>query len=209
MDLGTVKRKLERHQYLTPHECATDIRLIWKNCQTYNAEGSDFYLLATNMSKKFEERYEQISKDCNNDMGEQEHLATNPNEMRRPTLDRKQRLGSCIFRLSGMELGHVMNLIDRFCPNALECPHGFNGDPLSNFCQSETEIEINVDLLANDSKTFQKVEDYINERMEWKKKKKVNINAISNMKTKTPVKREDAVGTRKKQKLMRSFIRSP
>ena len=35
MDLGTVKRKLERHQYATAHECAQDIRLIWKNCLGY------------------------------------------------------------------------------------------------------------------------------------------------------------------------------
>jgi len=58
-----------------------------------------------------------------------------------------------------MELGYVMNLIDRCCPNALERPHGFNGDLISNLCQSETEIEINVDLLSKDYKSFQKVEN--------------------------------------------------
>ena len=60
MDLGTVKRKLERGTYQTIGECAEDIRLIWKNCKTYNLEGSDFYVLAESHSKKFEERYKRI-----------------------------------------------------------------------------------------------------------------------------------------------------
>jgi hypothetical protein len=60
MDLGTVKRKMERGQYETIEECAVDIRLIWTNCKTYNADGSDFYLLAESFSKRFEERYKKI-----------------------------------------------------------------------------------------------------------------------------------------------------
>lgn len=64
MDLGTVKRKLDRGQYQTAHECAEDIRLIWKNCMTYNADGSDFFLLAENFSKKFEDRYKKIQAEC-------------------------------------------------------------------------------------------------------------------------------------------------
>jgi hypothetical protein len=64
MDLGTVKRKLDRGQYVTAHECAEDIRLIWKNCCTYNADGSDFWLLAKNFSRRFEERYKKIKAEC-------------------------------------------------------------------------------------------------------------------------------------------------
>lgn len=64
MDLGTVKRKLERNQYKNAKECAQDIRLIWTNCQEYNADESDFYLLAENFSKRFEERYAKIQAEC-------------------------------------------------------------------------------------------------------------------------------------------------
>ena len=63
MDLGTVKRKLERGQYSSANECAMDIRLIWTNCKTYNADGSDFYLLAESFSKRFEDRYKKIEVD--------------------------------------------------------------------------------------------------------------------------------------------------
>jgi Bromodomain len=34
MDLGTVKRKLERGQYANAAACTYDIRLVWKNCST-------------------------------------------------------------------------------------------------------------------------------------------------------------------------------
>jgi hypothetical protein len=46
MDLGLVKRKINEGKYKTIHEAAEDVRLIWKNCKTYNADGSDFYNLA-------------------------------------------------------------------------------------------------------------------------------------------------------------------
>ena len=46
MDLGLVKQKINEGKYKTLHEAAEDVRLIWKNCKTYNADGSDFYNLA-------------------------------------------------------------------------------------------------------------------------------------------------------------------
>jgi hypothetical protein len=64
MDLGTVKRNLERHRYVTAAVCAADVRLVWKNCMTYNAEGSDFWLLAKAFSKRFEDRYRKIKNEC-------------------------------------------------------------------------------------------------------------------------------------------------
>jgi hypothetical protein len=45
MDLGTIKRRLERGNYSTSHQVAEDIRLVWYNCMTYNVDGSDFWLL--------------------------------------------------------------------------------------------------------------------------------------------------------------------
>ena len=64
MDLGTVRRKLERQQYATAAQCARDIRLVWQNCMTYNAEGSDFWLLAKAFKKRFEDRFRKIKVEC-------------------------------------------------------------------------------------------------------------------------------------------------
>ena len=46
MDLSLVKRRVNEGKYESIHEAADDVRLIWKNCMTYNADGSDFYNLA-------------------------------------------------------------------------------------------------------------------------------------------------------------------
>ena len=64
MDLGTIKRKLERNQYKSAAYCVADVRRVWNNCMTYNTVGSDFYILAKNCSKRFEDRYRRIRNEC-------------------------------------------------------------------------------------------------------------------------------------------------
>jgi hypothetical protein len=39
MDLGTIKRRLERGFYQRTYQVAEDVRLVWRNCMTYNADG--------------------------------------------------------------------------------------------------------------------------------------------------------------------------
>jgi Bromodomain len=63
MDLGTVKRKLERHEYSTAAECGYDIKLIWRNCQKYNAEGSEFWILAKSFIRRFEDLFRKVRYD--------------------------------------------------------------------------------------------------------------------------------------------------
>jgi hypothetical protein len=60
MDLGTIKKKLDKGKYSDAVEVAEDIRLVWKNCMIYNTEGSDFYMLAESLSRRFEERFQKI-----------------------------------------------------------------------------------------------------------------------------------------------------
>jgi hypothetical protein len=64
MDLGTIKRKLERGHYTTAHQVAEDMRLVWHNCMTYNSDGSDFWLLAKSYSRRFEDRYRKVKSEC-------------------------------------------------------------------------------------------------------------------------------------------------
>ena len=64
MDLGTIKRKLERQQYPSAAYCVADVRRVWNNCLAYNTVGSDFYNLAKNCSKRFEDRYRRIRNEC-------------------------------------------------------------------------------------------------------------------------------------------------
>eukprot|EP00545_Synedropsis_sp_CCMP1620_P005970 CAMPEP_0119006644 /NCGR_PEP_ID=MMETSP1176-20130426/2438_1 /TAXON_ID=265551 /ORGANISM="Synedropsis recta cf, Strain CCMP1620" /LENGTH=233 /DNA_ID=CAMNT_0006958595 /DNA_START=44 /DNA_END=745 /DNA_ORIENTATION=- len=155
MDLGTVKRKLERKQYATAHECAQDIRLIWQNCLTYNADGSDFWLLAKSFSRRFEDRFKKIKGEY--DVGEDIVTAGKADSKAASggataiTLDSKAQLASKIFLLSGMELSHVVTTIENRCPKALEQV----GD--------STHIEINVDAL--DPRIFMDVEKYVKDKV--------------------------------------------
>lgn len=68
MDLGTIKKKLDKGKYEDASECADDIRLVWENCMAYNADGSDFYLLAESFSKRFEERFQKILDEFGEDV---------------------------------------------------------------------------------------------------------------------------------------------
>lgn len=165
MDLGTVKRKLERGQYATAVECARDIRLIWTNCKTYNADGSDFYLLAETFSKRFEDRYKKIQAEC--DTGEDEGKKKS-SQKTSISLDAKTKFASNIYRLSGMELGHVLQVIDLKCPQALEqpdpSPSGMNSKESSCGFGGEAEVEINVDAL--DLRTFNELDRYVKEKVQ-------------------------------------------
>ena len=61
MDLGTVSDKLSQTDmlrrtgpYVDLSNMVKDCRLIWKNCKTYNYEGSDIWKIADSMEKEFE-----------------------------------------------------------------------------------------------------------------------------------------------------------
>ena len=130
MDLGTVKKKLERGQYSNAAECAADIRLIWDNCKLYNQQGSDFHLLAESFSRRFEDRYKKVCAEYDTGEGAAtggkvgkkspapgagggakssrgRGSSMSPTPSGPITLDARVALGAKIFKLSGMELGHV------------------------------------------------------------------------------------------------------
>lgn len=160
MDLGTVKRKLDRKQYATAHECATDIRLIWKNCMAYNADGSDFWLLAKAFARRFEDRYRKVRSEY--DVGEDLMLhqqqeqddeeGENKKSPRDVSLDSKSNLAQKIFLLSGSELAHVMTTLENHAPESLESING-----------NSAQVEINVDAI--DGKTFGVLEKYVNQKV--------------------------------------------
>lgn len=160
MDLGTIKRKLERGQYANAAACAADIRLVWSNCQLYNAPGSDFYILAKNFSRRFEDRYRKVKAEF--DVGEEEVEKDSEEEVEGETdddgaeevdeeeedeepeaefedaptptesnkskasagsanriMDPKEKLVSDVMFLNGLELGHLVSMVEKAAPEAL------------------------------------------------------------------------------------------
>mmetsp|Transcript_13527 Transcript_13527/g.22033 ORF Transcript_13527/g.22033 Transcript_13527/m.22033 type:complete len:277 (-) Transcript_13527:891-1721(-) len=227
MDLGTIRNKLEKGKYHDAADCADDIRLVWKNCMTYNADGSDFYRLAESYSTKFEERYQKLLDEFGEDVICGNITASSSsNSTRKPKkpstsgrksrsnsftstsgrttpvptletkgvsasarkadkvnydeigiipLDVRTRFASRLQRLSGMELGHVLQIIDMQCPEALEDPtqeqlrsdatpvmkrHRYSWDEFDGGCQ----IEVDVDAIP--AETFWKLDQYVKEKVQ-------------------------------------------
>ncbi|PKY61076.1 Bromodomain-containing protein, partial [Rhizophagus irregularis] len=53
MDLFTINSKLENNQYTSTEEFENDIRLIFRNCYTYNKLGSEMYILGEALESAF------------------------------------------------------------------------------------------------------------------------------------------------------------
>ena len=63
MDLGLVKKKLEGGSYAHPREFKHDVCLVFSNCMAYNADGSEYFNIASQLKKVFEEKYAKQVKD--------------------------------------------------------------------------------------------------------------------------------------------------
>jgi hypothetical protein len=60
MDLGLVKSKCDEGRYESVCDAAQDVRLIWKNCMTYNPEGTKYQILAEKLSVEFGKVYSSL-----------------------------------------------------------------------------------------------------------------------------------------------------
>ena len=61
MSLGLVKRKCNEGSYSSVFDAAEDVRLVWKNCMTYNPVGTEYHMLAEKLSIQFEKKYSKLS----------------------------------------------------------------------------------------------------------------------------------------------------
>ena len=109
---------------------------------TYNQDGSDFFLLAKNLSKKFEEKYAKLVKDLQLDVKSDPTLTSSGIV----TLDEKRSFAKSLYTLSKEDLGKLIVEVDHKCPAALTKNMG------------EDEAELNVDKipagLFGELKTF-------------------------------------------------------
>jgi len=130
MDLGTVKSRFDAGQYPSVSKALDDIRLIWSNCKLYNQDGSDFFLLATKLEKKFETQCAKHIKPIEKPVVTSTHS--------KATLDDKRAFARNLYKISKDELGKVIMDLDEKSPESLT----------KN--AAEDEVEINVDNIAND-----------------------------------------------------------
>lgn len=144
MDLGLIKKRIETGFYKSVHDAANDVRLVWKNCMTYNADGSDFFVLAENFAKRFEDKFAKLLKDHASAIEASKESANKSSD---PSMADKHSFAKLLYRISKEELGKVINDLDEKCPAALT----------KN--AAEDEVEINVDAIS--SGVFSDVNGYV------------------------------------------------
>lgn len=147
MDLGQIKRKIEKEEYATLHEAAQDVRLVWENCKTYNADGSDFYLLAENFSKKFEDKYGKMLKELNITNPKKGGGSAKGDVITEPSLDDKKLFAKRLYKISKEDLGKVIIDLDALCPQSIT----------KN--SAEDQVEINVDNITPEA--FHSVMEFV------------------------------------------------
>lgn len=82
---------------------------------------------------------------------------TAPSKSKQVTMDRKSKFSEKLFRLNGLELGHVITTLELKCPEALED------------VKDQTQVEINVDAIP--ASTFLELESYLQQKVPNKKRK--------------------------------------
>ena len=141
---------------------------IRDNCKLYNMQGSDFHLLAESFSRRFEDRYKKICADYDTGEGKKPPASgrssrgsMSPTPNGPITLDARVALGAKIFKLSGMELGHAINIMELRCPQALV---GCGADAATEDDGLRTD-ELEIDIDALDSRTFNELSRYVSEAL--------------------------------------------
>ena len=137
MDLGTVKKNLLNKVYNTFQDFLSDIDLIWKNCKTYNMNGSEIVKMCNHCEKIFKKQMEKLFKNYNsNSKKDKEKNNHNENVL---SMNEKINLTEKIRILSSDGLTQVVNIISKECPDVIE-----------NI--GSEKIQIKIDLL--DHKTY-------------------------------------------------------
>jgi hypothetical protein len=119
------------------------------------------------------------------------------------TLDSKMQFTTNLLFLNGMDLGHVMSLLEQHCPSVLETYNNDSNNNNNNTNGGSTMtcslripeyMEINVDLLMEEySNVYHMIQQYCNDHMV--KKRLIQHNA-----TKSAIKMKDVSNRRKDRK---------
>lgn len=140
MDLGTIKKKIKNKEYPTLYKCSEDIRLVWSNCMTYNADGSDFFKLAEGLKKKWEIQFSKLLQDigAGGAAGGSATAAGGGAEkdVTKVSLQDKRNMAKMLYLITKEDLGKVLVDIEHRCPAAIKRN------------ATEDEIELNIDAIT-------------------------------------------------------------
>jgi len=137
MDLGTIHEKLEGGRYTSVSQFESDMRLVWTNCMTYNRPDSDLYQTAEKALKSFEKNIQKIKQSQRTGTGSQKKGDT-------VAASRSDRLRLChlVSELSSEQLGQLVEIIQKECPEALN---------------EEADDEVEIETNNIDNQTLQQL----------------------------------------------------
>jgi hypothetical protein len=136
MDLGTIIDRIDkRNHYKSVYEVNDDVRLVWSNCMTYNADGSDFYRLAESLKKKWEDKFQKTVQDMMAAKGLTAEAAgvSGSAGMAKAPLQDKRNFAKALYQISKEDLGKLLVEVETRHPAALKRN------------AAEDEVELNVD----------------------------------------------------------------
>ena len=140
MDLGTLKKKIKSKEYATLYKCAEDVRLVWSNCMTYNADGSDFFKLADGLKKKWETQYTRLLQDIGTSAAgggaADKDVPGSSSNTNKVSLQDKRNMAKMLYQITKEDLGKVLVDIEQKCPAAIKRN------------SSEDELELNIDAIT-------------------------------------------------------------
>jgi len=136
-DLGSIAKKLERGNYMSPEDFARDVRLVWQNAISYNSPSSMFGIVAAILWQIFDRRFALITNLAAVDPGR-----PIPDRIGWPNFAQKKKFYDLCTKLTLADLNQMVSLVQRTCVSAVQnC--------------GDKEVEVDVDEL--DMETFNKV----------------------------------------------------
>lgn len=110
MDLGTIKKRLEAHQYASFEGFKNDVTLVINNCKIYNPRNSDVHKMGIKLEREFEK---QVSKAVKKSGG------TGKINLKVPSAEEKDKFCKTVYTLRAIELGKIIEMLDELCPSEL------------------------------------------------------------------------------------------
>ncbi|XP_028299516.1 bromodomain testis-specific protein isoform X3 [Gouania willdenowi] len=76
MDLGTIKDKMDQHEYANAKDFCADVRLMFSNCYKYNPPSDDVVIMARKLEEVFEARFSKVLQDPESGSISQQSIST-------------------------------------------------------------------------------------------------------------------------------------
>jgi bromodomain-containing protein 3 len=150
MDMSTCEKKLLAGEYSNPNKFAADFRLIYKNAQTYNRSDSDIYKTAEMLARIFEKKWAKLKFSSSSGSGAAK-------KQREVTRYDRVRFSQMVNQLTSDQLGVMVNMIQKECPEALN---------------EEDDDELEIEINNLDGNTLLQLIDFAENAITADKKKK-------------------------------------